>query len=302
MEIIFLGTSGCIPTEDRNLPALAVEWLNEPYLFDCGEGTQRQMRLAGVNFMRINHIFLTHLHADHFMGLGGLIQSMDFQDRRQDLNIHGPPGTRNTVNHLLDAGTFKLDNFQIHVNEVQHGLVQEGVKHTVTCTRTPHTRNSLAYCFEEKPHRKFLKQKALQLGVPEGRLFSRLQRGQAVKLGDKTITSDMVLSEPLPGRKIVYSGDTSYNPDLIGFAENADILVHEATFSVEEQEKLVDSKHSTTQQAAEIARKAGAQKLFLTHISQRYTEPEVLEKEAQKIFPNTQTAADLLRVKVEKHW
>lgn len=305
MEITFLGTSGCVPTETRNLSSVLISYLNQPYLFDCGEGTQRQMRLADINFMKIDHIFLTHLHADHFLGLGGLIQSMDFLERTRKLDIYGPEGTRETVKTLLSAGTFILDHLTIDIQETTPGLVLEGETFTVTCAKTIHTTNSLAYCFEEKPHRTFLKQKALELGVPEGRLFSQLQQGNPVTVKGKTITPDEVLNHPIPGRKVVYTGDTRPCNNVIKLAENADVLIHDGSFSQDEKEQVEDAAHSTNVQAAEVAVKAGVKKLFLTHISQRYPKKEDLDRilqEARKIFPETYIAEDFMKLQVIKHW
>lgn len=305
MEITFLGTSGCIPTETRNLSSVLISYLNQLYLFDCGEGTQRQMRLAGVNFMKIDHIFLTHLHADHFLGLGGMIQSMDFMERTRNLNIYGPKGTKETIKNLLSAGTFILDHLTIKVHEIKPGPVLDEEKSTVKCAKTIHTPNSLAYCFEEKPHRKFLKQKALELGVPEGRLFSQLQQGMEVKVKNKIIKPEQVLDKSIMGRKVVYTGDTRPCESVIKLAENCDVLIHDGTFSHEEKELVEDSAHSTNKQAAEVAKKANSKKLYLTHISQRYPKKQDLEKiiqEARKTFPETYIAEDLQKIQIPKHW
>jgi len=305
MEVTFLGTSGCVPTESRNLSSILLNYLNQPYLFDCGEGTQRQMRIAGVNFMKIDHIFLTHLHADHFLGLGGMIQSMDFMERTRPLNIYGPRGTETTMNRLLSAGTFILDHLTVKVREIEPGPVLDDEKFTVSCAKTIHTSNSLAYCFEEKPHRRFLKQKALSLGVPEGILFSKLQQGVEVKVKGKTIKPEQVLDEPVMGRKVVYTGDTRPCGSVIKLAADADLLIHDGTFSHEEAELVEESAHSTNVQAAEVASKAKAKKLYLTHISQRYPKAEDIKKilqEARKVFKETYVAEDLLTVEIPKHW
>lgn len=302
MEIVFLGTSGCIPTENRNLASVLIKYLGEPYLFDCGEGTQRQMRFAKINFMRIDHIFITHLHADHFLGLGGMIQSMDFLERNRDLNIYGPPGTKNTIDALINLGTFKLESFKINIVEIEEGLVYDGSNFTVSAAPTVHTRGSIAYCFEENPHRRFLKKKALSLGIPEGGLFSKLQKGHNVKVNGKTFKPDDVLSNAIAGRKVVYTGDTRVTDSVIKLAENADILIHEATFSEEEVENTKEAFHSTTKQAALVAKRANVGTLYLIHFSQRYTESDILEAEAREVFEETYVAEDLMRVKVKKHW
>ncbi|MFH0862637.1 MAG: ribonuclease Z [Candidatus Altiarchaeota archaeon] len=302
MEITFLGTSGTIPTEKRGLSAVHLNYMGQPMLFDCGEGTQRQMRLAGLNFMSIDNIYLTHLHADHFLGLGGMLQSMDFLERKPPLTIHGPPGTKETIEKLLTLGTFQLDYLIVKTNEVQEGLVHRGDRYSVTCAKTAHTKYSVAYCFTEDPHRKFDKPKALALGVPESRLFSKLQNGESVEVKGNTITPDMVLMDPIPGRKVVYTGDTRPCRAVEELAKGADILIHECMFSHEDLEDVKDMAHSTTKQAAEIAKNAGVKRLYLTHISQRYTEPEKLQAEAREVFPESYIAEDFMKVRVEKHW
>ncbi|MFH1055226.1 MAG: ribonuclease Z [Candidatus Altiarchaeota archaeon] len=302
MEITFLGTSGCIPTDKRGLSAVHLDYLGEPMLLDCGEGTQRQMRLAGLNFMSLDNIYITHLHADHFIGLVGMIQSMDFLERERPLTVHGPAGMEDAMDKLLTAGTFRLDYMSVKVNEVGGGTVHKGERYTVTAAPTDHTRNSLAYCFTEDSHRKFNKKKALDLGVPEGRLFSSLQDGQTVEVKGRRITPDQVLDDPIPGRKIVYTGDTKPCESVVELAEGADVLIHDSMFSHEDLENTKDAAHSTTKQAAEVALKAGVKKLYLTHISQRYTEPKKLEAEAREIFPESYIAEDFMKVLVPKHW
>lgn len=301
MEITFLGTTGTIPTEKRGLSSILLDYLNEHFLFDCGEGTQRQMRLAGINFMKIDKIFITHLHADHFLGLGGMIQSMDFLERTRPLEIYGPMGMKDTMHHMLSMGTFKLDFLELPVHEIDEGVVLKGDRYTISCVRTEHTSYSLAYCFQEDPKRKFLKQKAFSLGIPEGKLFSKLQRGETIELKGKKITPDQVLSDPIPGRKVVYTGDTRACESVIELAKNADILIHDGTFSHEEVENTEKANHSTVVQAAEVAKKANVKKLYLTHISQRYTDSKPLGREAREIFKESYVAEDFMRVKVERH-
>jgi ribonuclease Z len=301
MELVFIGTSGCVPTEKRGLPSILLEYLSEQFLFDCGEGTQRQMRIAGINFMRIDRVFITHLHADHFIGLGGMIQSMDFLERTRPLEIYGPRGMKDTMHHMLSMGTFKLDSLEVRVHEIDEGVVLKGDRYTISCARTIHTTHSLAYCFEEDLKRKFLKEKALSLGIPEGRLFSKLQRGEAIELDGKKITPEQVLSDPIRGRKIVYTGDTRVCESILKLAEDADILIHDGTFSHEDVENTEKADHSTVVQAAEVAKKANVKRLYLTHISQRYPDPEPLEKEAREVFKESYIAEDFMKVKVKKH-
>lgn len=300
MEITFLGTAGTIPTEKRNLSAVLLDYLGEYFLFDCGEGTQRQMRMAGINFMRIDHVFITHLHADHFIGLAGMIQSMDFLERKRPLQIYGPAGLEDTMEHMLSMGTFKLDCLELQIREIDEGMVLKGERYRISCARTEHVRDSLAYCFHEDPKRTFLKKKALALGIPEGKLFSLLQKGHTIEYKGKTYTPDMVLDEPIPGRKVVYSGDTRACRSVTELAKGADILIHDATYSKQDKEALDKSDHSTAEQAAMVAKEAGVGRLYLTHISQRYPDARILEDEARKIFPESYVAEDYMKVKVEK--
>jgi len=302
MKVTFLGTSGCIPTKERGLSAIHLDYLGEQMLFDCGEGTQRQMRIAGLNFMSLDNIYLTHLHADHFMGLGGMLQSMDFLERERPLTIHGPYGTEKLIGSLLNLGSFNLDFLNVTANEVGEGLVHKGERYTVTAAASEHNRVSLAYCFTEDPHRKFQRQVALDLGVPEGRMFKKLAEGEAVEVDGKVIEPEMVLADPVEGRKLVYTGDTRPCRSVEELSAGADILIHEAMFSHQDLEATRDAAHSTTVQAAEVAKRAGVKSLYLTHISQRYTDPKMLEDEAKAVFKRSYVASDFLTVEIPKHW
>jgi ribonuclease Z len=300
MEIVFLGTAGTIPTEKRNLSAVLLDYLGEYFLFDCGEGSQRQMRIAGINFMRIDNVFITHLHADHFIGLAGMIQSMDFLERKKPLEIYGPAGLEDTMEHMLSMGTFKLDSLELQVHEIDEGTVLKGERYSISCARTEHMKRSLAYCFHEDSKRTFLKKKALSLGIPEGKLFSLLQKGHSVEYKGKKYTPDMVLDHPIPGRKVVYTGDTRACKSVTDLAQGADVLIHDATYSKQETEALEKSDHSTAEQAAQVAKKAGVGKLYLTHISQRYPDAKNLEDEAREVFPESYVAEDFMRLKIPK--
>ncbi len=302
VEITFLGTSGCIPTKERGLSAVHLSYLGETMLFDCGEGTQRQMRCAGLNFMALEAVYLTHLHADHFMGLGGMLQSMDFLEREKPLLVYGPEGTERLIEMITSLGSFHMDYLQVEAKEVSSGMVHRGIRYKVTCAPTEHNRASVAFCFTEDPHRKFDRQKALDLGVPAGRLFKDLSQGESVEVDGKTITAYQVLADPILGRKFVYTGDTRACDAVKELAKNADVLVHEAMFSHEDIEVIRDVAHSTTVQAANIAKNAGVKDLYLTHISQRYTDPSILEAEARQVFENSHIAEDFMKVIVPKHW
>jgi len=311
MRIIFLGTAGTVPTEKRSHPAIVIEYLSEPFLFDCGEGAQRQMRIFGVNPMAINHIFITHFHADHILGIGGLLRSMDFMNRVKPINIHGPTGLGSIIDKLLSIGVYKPEKIKINIFEIEHYdvidtplVILEGEKYRVSCIAAEHTNNSLAFCFEEKEKRTFLKERAIELGVPEGRLFSKLQHGQSVNINGKVIRPDDVLSPAVAGRKCVYTGDTKPSDNIVKISENADMLIHDSTYmsDTKDTEDLDDVGHSSAKDAAMVARRAHACALYLTHISQRYTEPGKLEEEARQVFENSHLAEDFMVVEVKKKW
>lgn len=299
MKVVFLGTGGSIPTPQRGLSAIAIRRKNELLLFDCGEGTQRQMIQAGVGFHRKAKVFVTHLHGDHVLGLPGLLQTMSLLDRKKKLEIYGPKGIEAFVEAINQTVRFSL-MFPVQVSEVEAGLVCEEKEYRVIAAKTDHIDNSLAYALVEKPRPgRFNTEKAKESEVPEGPLWSKLQRGSAVELPDgRIVKPEMVLGPPRPGRKIVYTGDTGQSENVTELAENADLLIHEATFDDELKERAVEDKHSTPSMAAETAKKAGVKRLVLTHLSARYKNADLLLKQAKKIFVNTELAEDFLRLEL----
>ncbi len=301
IKIQFLGTSGSVPTERRGMPSVYLEYRGHRMLFDCGEGTQRQMRIAKIPFMKLDQIFLSHFHADHCLGLGGLIQTMDLFKRQKKLEIYGPKGIHDVIQKVITTGHFILEGFDLEINEVKPRGVKQiyaDKDYRIKCVRLDHTVPCLGYSFEEAEKRPFLKKKALKLGVPEGPMFSRLQAGDSVKVGGRVIKPDDVLGKPNPGRKVAYVSDSRPCAAAVGLAKGADVLIHEATFAHDLQESAIEGRHSTAKEAAEIAKKAGVKRLFLTHISQRYKKPEMLEEEAKGIFKAARMAEDLDSVTV----
>ncbi len=295
IKIQFLGTSGTVPTERRGMPAVYLEYQGHRMLFDCGEGTQRQMRIAGLPFMKLERIFISHFHADHCLGLGGLIQTMDLLRRQKKLEIYGPKGTQDVIEKVITTGNFILEGFDLEINEIRSRGIKQiyaDKDYIIKCAQLNHTVPCLGYSFEEREKRRFLKEKALKLGVPEGPLFSRLQAGENVKIGKRVIKPDDVLAKPVRGRKVVYASDSRPCTATVQLAKGADFLIHEATYANDMQKSAIEGKHSTAKEAAEIAKKAGVKRLLLTHISQRYKKPRVLEDEARKVFPKTKLAED----------
>jgi len=299
LRIIFLGTGGSTPSVHRNLPSIAVRRGAELVLFDCGEGTQRQMMFARVGFCRKMKIFISHMHGDHVLGLPGLFQTMSLLGRRHPLGIFGPKGICEFVDAVTETVEYNL-TFPIEKKEVGEGLVYKGKEYEVLAVWADHGVPNLAYALveSERPGR-FFPEKAEKLGVPRGKLWSRLQRGGTVKLGSgRVVKSSEVTGPPRPGRKIVYSGDTGPCGAVERLALNADLLIHDCTLDDELVEKALEQGHSTPSQVASIARRAAVKKLILTHISPRYEETKNLLEQAKKIFPNVQVAEDLMEIEV----
>ncbi|HSO25498.1 MAG TPA: ribonuclease Z, partial [Methanobacteriaceae archaeon] len=269
MELIFLGTSSAIPSKHRNHASIALKAFGEILLFDCGEGTQRQMSCMKLSPMKIKNIFISHLHGDHILGLPGIIQSLGFRGRTEPLNIYGPPGLENIRESIMNFGYFALD-FEIIMHEIKEGTVIDNEEYTVECVKTQHNVFNLSYSLIEKKKPKFLKDKAIELGLKPGPDFGKLHDGIEVKIEDKIIKPEQVLGECRKGLKITYSGDTRPCEDLVDLAADSDILIHESTFGDKDQTKAVENWHSTAKEAAQIAKKARAKKLILTHISTRY--------------------------------
>jgi len=299
MNIIFLGTGGSWPSVKRNVSALAVKRASEIILFDCGEGTQRQFQKSKLSYMQISKIFITHFHGDHFLGLPGLIQTMQLNDREAPLHIYGPKGMNKLMEQLLSLGYFK-PKYKIFSYEVDEKDTLEFDEYKIKILRVKHGVPALAYSLEEKLRPgKFNKPKALKLGIPEGPLFSKLQRGQTVTLKNgKKITPKMVLGPSRKGRKIVISGDTIPLSKMVEFAKDADVLIHEATFDTDMEDTSSEYGHTTASQAAEIAKKANVGELYLTHISPRYNNGEKLEDEAKKIFKESILPKDFQEINV----
>jgi ribonuclease Z len=298
LEVIFLGTVGSVPTADRALPSVVVKRKNEILMFDCGEGVQRQMIKARVGFHRKMKVFVSHMHGDHVLGLPGLLQTMSLFDRNQKLEVYGPIGVKAFIKAIQRTVQFVL-TFPIEIHEIEaEGMVCDEKEYQVQAARTDHLIPSLAYALVEKPRPgRFSPETARALGIPEGPLWSKLQQGKEVRTSTgKIIKPKLVVGAPRPGRKIAYSGDTRPTESLVKVAENADLLIHEATLSDELLERAKEDGHSTPSQAAEIARKARVKRLILTHVSSRYKDTQQLLEQAQKIFPNVEMAEDFMKI------
>lgn len=300
IRIVFLGTAASRPTVARNVSSIFVHCEGDLMLFDCGEGTQRQMMRYGTGF-NIRDIFFTHLHGDHFLGVIGLLRTMRLQGREEPITLWGPPSSKRVLKDAVHLGVNRAP-FELTINELDAGERVERRDYDILTYATRHgQKRSVGYGLieHERPGR-FHPERARALNIPEGPLYGRLQRGEAVEVDGRVIQPDEVLGPARPGRRIVFTGDTRPCRETVEIAAGADLLVHEATFSMEEAARARKTSHSTAAEAAEVARNAGVDRLVLTHISSRYaTNARVLEREARKTFPATTAAYDGFEIEVE---
>ena len=286
MRVTFLGTSGAVPTTRRNTSAVFVNREGDRLLFDCGEGPQRQMMRFGTGFA-VDHVFITHTHGDHVLGLPGLVQTLDFNGRDAPLAINAPHGTRGRIEDVVGiAGTDP--DFPVRINQVGPGdTVLDGGDYEVRGVRTAHRTQSLGYAIvEDDRNGRFDREKAEEeLGIPPGPKYSKLHRGEAVEHDGRTVEPDEVVGPPRPGRRMVYTGDTRPVDEVRDAAEDADLLIHDATFASDWADRARDTAHSTAREAGELASEAGAKRLALVHVSTRYAgDVSPIEREAGEAF------------------
>jgi ribonuclease Z len=299
LRITFLGTSGTIPTVNRNPSAILINFKGERILFDCGEGTQRQMMKAKTGFRKLNRIFITHFHTDHYLGLFGLLETMSLQDRSEAIHIFGPEGISELIHVFRRLGYTNM-GYPIHVHELKEGDTVEGDGYKVICCRAEHNIPCNAYAFIENDRPgKFNRKKAEKLGIPPGPLFKKLQMGEPVEINGKIIHPEEVVGNRRRGRKVVYSGDTRPSQKIVELAKDADLLIHEACFTEDLKEWAVETYHSTAKEAGEIARRSKVKRLILTHISPRYDNGEALIIEAEKEFSNVDIASDFMTIEIQ---
>jgi ribonuclease Z len=292
LDVVFLGTSASMPTAQRAPAALLVRRGGERLLFDCAEGTQRQLQRSNVGLVDLEEIFLTHFHADHFLGLPGMLKTFALRGREEvPLTVYGPRGVRELFASLRPfLGRLP---YPLTVTELEAGERLERGEYVLEPFAVEHGAGALGYALveHERPGR-FDVDAADALGVPAGPERGILQAGEPVTLPDGTVvTADEVLGPARPGRKLAYTGDTVPSAHVVQAAHGADLLIHEATFGAEEQERARETMHSTAAEAAEVARLAGVRMLALTHVSTRYFGPE-LRDEARGVFAETVVPRD----------
>lgn len=296
MELTFLGTSGMQPTKERNPSAALLSYRDEGILFDCGEGTQRQMRLAGIPITKVTKICISHWHGDHVLGLPGLMQSLSASQYSGVLEIFGPPGTIERFHHLFKGFVFD-SRLRFKVQEVESGVFSDNPKFLLETRPLEHNTPCQGYCFVEKDRRRIDVEKVRNLGIPQGPILGKLQRGEAVEWKGKMLSPEE-LTYVVPGKKVCYVVDTRMTDEAVRLAEDADILVCEATFDSSFQEKAEEYAHLTGKDAGLIASRADVKRLILTHFSARYISTEVIEKDATSVFQNVSCAKDFMRVEV----
>lgn len=295
LEIVFLGTGSGIPSKRRNPASIWFQYEDEVMLFDCGEGTQRQLMSAKLSFMKINHIFITHWHADHWAGIIGLMQTMNMEGRRKTLYIYGPEAER-FVSDLLD-----LDYWGPRFKVIPKNVPWDGKEITkifsskgfdIFSTPVKHSVPAVAFMFKENDSWNVDIQKAEKLfGLKEGPLVGKLKNQGKVEIRGKTLhLKDVGVLKK--GLKVVYTGDTEQCKTLLDLAKDSDLLIHDATFA-DEQEGIA---HGSAKEAAILAKDANAKRLILTHFSRRYVDVEPIKEDARKTFKNTDVAEDFMRI------
>ena len=305
LSVTFLGTSAARPTVERNVSGVALVREGETLLFECGEGTQRQMMRYGVSFA-LSEIFFTHFHADHFLGVIGLIRTLGLQARVEPMRLYGPRGAKKVLGQAIELGVERVP-FKVEIEEVKPGTTlrttddgrREGYEIQVFATE--HGGGSVGYALREHERRgRFDVEKARAAGIPEGPLWGKLTKGEPITIpnGPTFQPSDFV-GPKRPGRLVVFTGDTRPCAAVVDAAQGADLLIHEATFGEEERDRAKETGHSTAKEAAQVALAAKARRLVLSHVSARYSiSAEELIKEARAVFPETAVAKDGMTVEV----
>jgi ribonuclease Z len=307
LSVTFLGTSASRPTVERGVSSIAIQREGETMLFECGEGTQRQMMRYGVGFT-LGEIFISHYHADHFLGVIGLVRTLGLQGREEALHVYGPKGAKKVLGQALEVGVERAP-FPVEIHEVKPGDKLDRAEYAIEVFAVDHGRNAVGFALREHERLgRFHPEKARELGVPEGPLWGDLHRGETVEfdvtLDDGTtehrsVSPEDLVGAPRPGRLVVYSGDTRPCESVATAAEEADLLIHEATFGEEERERAAETDHATAVEAAQVALAARVKQLVLTHLSARYSAaPDVLLEEAKQVFPSTVVARDGMTIEV----
>lgn len=295
MQLVFLGTACMTHTKERNQSGILLTYKGENILFDCGEGIQRQMKIAGFRLPSLTKILLSHWHGDHVLGLPGLLQSLAASEFQGVLDMAGPKNIGLQVGAAIAAFGGKDSPVPLRVKEVSEGVVFEDNDFVIKCASLKHSVVCVGFSFEEKDRLRINIDVVKKLGVPDGPLLGQLQEGKAIMWNGRKISSDEA-TYVVKGRKVVVIVDTVFTQSCVDLAQDADVLICEATYSSKEKDAAKKYKHLTSSDAAQIAAKANVKKLILTHFSQRYKNTQEIEEEARVIFNNVICAKDFMRV------
>ncbi len=300
IDVIFLGTGGSLPTKERGLPSVALRRDGELILFDCGEGTQRQMMHAGLGFNRPMSIIISHLHGDHILGLPGLLQTMSSLARDKPLEMYGPKGLTRFLDIFHKPLAFAT-NFPVHIRELNPGASISKSEYVVKTALAKHDITCIAYALEERDRPgRFHPDKAERLGVPEGSLWGELQHGKKVKVEGRIVLPADVVDSSRPGLKVVYAIDTRPAESVKALAKNADLLLHDGGFAEERRLKAKEYYHSTAREAAQLAKAARTKRLALIHISAVTRDDSILQREARRIFKQTIVPKDFMVLSLKR--
>ncbi len=296
IKITFLGTSAMIPTKERNHSSILISYKNENILIDCGEGTQRQLRIAKISPCKITKLLITHWHGDHILGIPGLIQNLGANQYSKTLQIYGPKGTKTYLKNILSGVVFE-NRIKYNVNEISSGTFYKNNDISLSSLELKHTIPCLGYIFKENDKLKINLNYLKKFNLKQHPLLGKLQEGQDIIYKGKKIYASKATIK-LPGKKIAIALDTAPCKNLDKLSKNSDLLIAEATWTSDFKDLVEKRKHLTSAIAGKTAKKAKVKKLVLTHFSQRYKDFKELEKEAKKEFKNTTLAKDFLEINI----
>jgi ribonuclease Z len=296
MEITFLGTACMQPTKERNHSAILLSYGSEGILLDCGEGTQRQLKICGFRPSKITKILVTHWHGDHVLGIPGLLQTIASSEIERKIDIYGPKGSKKYIMHMFKGLVGERnDNFIVH--EITKKKFLETDDYYLEAVKLEHGVPCFGFNFVEKDKRKINLDYVKKLGIPEGPLLGELQEGKSIKWKGKTVKADDA-TFIVKGKKISYIGDSAMCKSAVELAQDADLLISESSFISKHKDKADEYKHMTARDAALIANTANAKQLILTHFSQRYTDLLEIENDAKDVFDNVKLAYDFMKVRL----
>jgi len=294
MELIFLGTSSMVPTKNRNHTSILLTYKIDGLLFDCGEGTQRQLTFAGIKPTKITKILISHWHGDHVLGIPGLIQTLAASGYSKTLEIYGPKGTKKFMNNIFESFIFDK-KIMLKINDIEEGVFFENDDYFLEARKLEHGITCLGYSFTEKENRRINMSEIKKLKIPEGPLLGKLAENKSITFKGKKITPKKT-TYIQKGKKISYISDTSHCNNCYTLAKNADILICESTYSSKLKDKSEAYNHMTARDAGLVANKSNVNQLILTHFSARYKNTQELEEDARNVFDNTIAAKDLMRI------